>query len=82
MPACVFDLDTVTFHPWNDESHWGVARWRPFRRLTGAGHPVQTSSGSSIEDAIPPADPERAVGRDRRLRRLAEPSKAFSVVDA
>jgi ectoine hydroxylase-related dioxygenase (phytanoyl-CoA dioxygenase family) len=57
----VFDLDTVTRHPWNTEFRWGSHRG-PFRRLTGAQATQFDELGFVvIEDAIPPADLDRVV---------------------
>jgi hypothetical protein len=58
----VFDLDTVTRHPWNSEFHW-ESHGGPFRRLTGAQATQFDELGFVvIDDAIPPADLERVVG--------------------
>jgi len=57
----VFDLDTVTRHPWNREFHWESHRG-PFRRLTGAQAAQFDELGFVVvEDAVPPADLERVV---------------------
>jgi len=57
----VFDLDTVTRHPWNREFHWESHRG-PFRRLTDAQAAQFDELGFVVvDDAIPPADLERVV---------------------
>jgi len=57
----VFDLDTVTRHPWNREFHWESHRG-PFRRLTDAQAAQFDELGFVVvDDAIPSAHLERVV---------------------
>ena len=57
----MFDLDTVTRHPWNTEFHW-ESHAVPFRRLSEPQAVQFDELGFVVvEDAIPASDLERVV---------------------